>query len=152
VDVARGHILAANAGRAGERYFLGSENLEWSAIHRIISELCGIPGPNLSTNHTGAYLAATTAELQAWLTHRAPLTTRAQAKMVGRYYWYHHEKAAALGYTPMPAKQALAEAIAWLAASPHISQAVRVTLQLSREVHLARQNLTQRETHIGASS
>src|SRR5262249_10338966 len=44
-DVARGHILAAEAGTPGERYVLGSENLEWSTIHRTISELCGVPGP-----------------------------------------------------------------------------------------------------------
>src|SRR5882724_154817 len=46
-DVARGHILLAESGRPGWRYVLGSENLEWSAVHRAISELCGIPGPNL---------------------------------------------------------------------------------------------------------
>jgi dihydroflavonol-4-reductase len=124
---------------------LGGENLEWAAIHRLIGELCGVPGPTLQANHTGSYLAAAAAELQAWLSQKPPLTTRAQASMVGRYYWYRHERAAALGYNPRPARQALAEAIAWLAASPHISQELRAMLTLSREVYQARQALRQRE-------
>jgi len=149
-DVARGHILAARLGRTGERYLLGSENLEWSSIQRTISELCGVPGPFFNTNHTGSYLAATAAELTAWLTRRPPLTTRTQARMVGRYYWYRHQRAAALGYAPMPARQALAEAISWLVASPHVSQQLRVSLQLSREIYAARQAMTAREYRSGS--
>ena len=144
-DVVRGHILAARLGKTGERYLLGSENMEWSAIHRAISELCGVPGPYFNANHTASYLAATAAELNAWFTRRPPLTNRAQASMVGRYYWYRHERAAALGFSPMPARQALAEAISWLVASPHVSQQLRGTLQLSRDVYVARQAMAARE-------
>jgi dihydroflavonol-4-reductase len=149
-DVARGHVLAARLGRAGERYLLGSENLEWWAIQRAISEMCGVPGPFFNTNHTGSYLAATAAELTAWLTRQRPLTTRTQAGMVGRYYWYRHDRAAGLGYSPMPARQALAEAISWLVASPLVSQQLRVTLRLSREVYAARQGIARREPGSGS--
>jgi dihydroflavonol-4-reductase len=137
-DVARGHRLAAEEGRPGRRYILGAENLEWPAIHGLISELCGLQGPYFFANHTASYLAATAAELLAAVTRQPPLTTRAQAKMVGRYYWYRHNKAAALGYKPGPARQALAQAIAWLAASPHVSRQLRSALTLSREVYAAR--------------
>ena len=148
-DVARGHILAALHGQPGGRYLLGSENLEWAAIHRVIAELCGVPAPLVYANHTGSYLAAAAAELNAWFTHQPPLTTRAQAKMVGRYYWYRHERAAQLGYAPRPARAALAEAAAWLAASPHVSTQLRATLQLSREVYQARAGMAQRESPLG---
>jgi hypothetical protein len=51
--------------------------------------------------------------------------------MVGRFYWYSHELAASqLAYEPRPARKALAQAIAWLVNSPHISQSVRATLKL----------------------
>jgi dihydroflavonol-4-reductase len=140
-DVARGHILAATAGTPGERYLLGSQNLDWPTIHRTISELCGVPGPHLHTNHTGAYLAATAEELRARLMRTPPSTTRTQAKMVGRHYWYSHARAAALGFAPRPARRALAEAIAWLVASPHISRQLRATLALSREVYDARNSM-----------
>jgi dihydroflavonol-4-reductase len=138
LDVARGHVLLAERGTPGERYLLGSENLEWPDIHRAISELCGVPGPFFFTNHTGSYLAAVANEAVSLITRKPPQTTRAQARMVGRYYWYRHDKAAALGFDPRPARQALAEAISWLTTSPHVSRELRSTLKLSREVYEAR--------------
>jgi len=147
-DVARGHILAAESGVPGERYVLGSENLEWSAIHAMIGELAGVGGPFLHANHTGSYVAALSEEVMAWMGSRAPKTTRTQAKMVGRYYWYSHAKAAGLGYAPRPARRALAEAIAWLSGSPHISRETRTGLQLSREVYDARRALAQCESQL----
>ncbi len=141
-DVARGHILAAETGVPGQHYVLGSENLSWFEIHKIISELCGIAGPYWKTNHTISYLAAAMDEITAKLSGEIPLTTRTQARMVGRYYWYDHGKAAALGYQPKSTRRALAEAISWLAASPHVSRKVRISLQLSREVYQVRKNLT----------
>ena len=131
-DVVRGHVLAAMRGQPGRRYLLGSENLEWPAIHRLISDFCGVPGPHFHANHTASYLAATAQEIVCWLTGMRPLTTRTQAGMVGRFYWYSYERAASeLGYEPMPARRALAEAIEWLVASPHISPLLRATLNLN---------------------
>ena len=134
-DVARGHILLAEFGRSGWRYVLGSENLEWSAVHRTISELCGVPGPNLHANYTTSYLAATAAEMLAALTCKSPLSTRAQAKMVGRYYWYRHNRATKLGYAPRPAREALADAIGWLLSTSHIPMTLRGALTISPEVY-----------------
>ena len=134
-DVARGHILLAESGRPGWRYVLGSENLEWSTVHRTISELCGVPGPNLHANHTTSYLAATAAEILATLTGKSPLSTRAQAKMVGRYYWYRHNRAIKLDYAPRPARKALADAIGWLLSTSHIPMTLRGTLTISPEVY-----------------
>lgn len=137
-DVARGHILVAEKGVAGERYLLGAENLTWKAVHTHIAQLCGVPAPRWQANHTESLLAATAHELAARFSRSAPLTTRIQARMVGRYYWYRHAKAAALGYRPRSARQALTEAIAWLTVSPHISREVRSRLRLSRDVFQAR--------------
>jgi dihydroflavonol-4-reductase len=149
-DVAKGHLLAAQKGISGERYLLGSENLHWSSIHNTISELCGVPGPNWEANHTVSLLAATAWEFASKLTRTPPLTTRNQARMVGRYYWYEHQKAAELGYRPQPARTALAEAIAWLSASPHISRQTRITLRLSREVFQAKKTLEMDEARMRA--
>jgi len=135
-DVAEGHVLAAERGARNQRYLLGSENLEWSLIHRILAELCGVPAPLVYANHTTSYLAATMLELWASWTGTKPLTSRAQAKMVGRFYWYSHAKAATLlGFSPRPARQALAEAVAFLVRSPHVSTELRRTLALGKEVY-----------------
>jgi dihydroflavonol-4-reductase len=133
-DVARGHILAAEHGAPGARYLLGGENLDWSLLHGTIAELCGVPGPALLATHTAAYLAAGAMEAAALLTGRPPATTRAEAKTLGRYYWYDHGRAAALGYSPRPARRALAEAIGWLLSSPHVSRALRNRLRPGSEV------------------
>lgn len=140
-DVAQGHRLAAERGSPGERYVLGAENWEWSLIHRTIAELCGLPAPRVMANHTSAYLAATAMEVMARLTGKPPASTRVQARTVGRFYWYSHDKIAALGYSPRPARQALAEAIAWLVTSPHIGPRLRRQLKLSREVVNANSDL-----------
>lgn len=143
-DVAIGHWLAARHGQSGEHYLLGSENLSWPQIHSLISELCGVDTPRIQINRTLAFCAAMLEEARSSLSSRAPLTTRHQARMVGRYYWYSHAKAASLGYTPTPAREALAEACAWLAASPHVSRALRATMRLAPEVHAARAALQTR--------
>jgi dihydroflavonol-4-reductase len=44
-DVARGHLLAAAKGRAGERYILGGENLRWSDVVERIGRIAGIRHP-----------------------------------------------------------------------------------------------------------
>ena len=137
-DVAAGHLLLAERGAPGQRYVLGGENLEWREIHALIADLAGVEPPRAAASAVACYSLAVAEEARARLTGRAPLATRAEARMVGRYYWYSHARAAALGYSPRPARQALAEAIAWLAASPHVSREARAGMRLSREVHAAR--------------
>jgi len=137
-DVARGHVLAASQGIAGEHYILGSANLSWFEIHSLVADLCGVERPQIQINHTLAFSAAAFEELQAQIQRRAPLVTREQARMTGRYYWYSSDRAIRrLGYKPRSARMALAEACGWLAASPHISREIRATMLLSKEVYRA---------------
>lgn len=138
-DIAAGHVLVAEKGLSGERYLMGGENMEWQEVHRHISELCGLPGPYLTANHTSAYLAAAFHEALAFFTRQRPPSSRDQARMVGNYYWYDHSKAAALGYSPAPVRTALARAISWLATSEHISAALRASIQLHQDVYAQRQ-------------
>jgi dihydroflavonol-4-reductase len=44
-DVAAGHLLAAEYGRAGERYILGGRNATWPALIDRIAQLSGIHHP-----------------------------------------------------------------------------------------------------------
>lgn len=143
LDVAHGHLLAATRGKPGERYLLAAaENLEWGDLHRMLSELCGLPGPTVRAGHTSAFLASAAHELLARITGVTPSTTRVQARMVGRYYWYRNDRARReLGFTPRPARQALAEALAWLVASPHLSRELRRRIWLASEVWAARRQI-----------
>jgi dihydroflavonol-4-reductase len=137
-DVASGHLLIAERGMAGESYLLGSQNLTWRQIHGLVSELTGVPTPYVELNHATAFAAAAAEELRAAIAGRAPLSTREQAGMIGRYYWYSHAKAAELGYSPASARDALIETISWLAVSPHITREVRATMRLSADIYRCR--------------
>lgn len=139
VDVARGHLLLLARGTPGERYLLGSEDLTWREIHRTIAELCGTGGPYYEAGYTGSYLAASADELLSHVMHgRRQIATRTQARMVGRYYWCRHDRAASLGFTPRPARQAIAEALSWLVGSRHVSRESRARLRLSAELYRTR--------------
>jgi dihydroflavonol-4-reductase len=137
-DVGEGHVLAAERGVPGEAYVLGAENLTWTEAHLMIAELAGVEKPNLKLDLAGAYAAAVAAEVQGRLRRASPLTTREQAQMVGRYYWYSHAKAGALGYDPRPIRPVLAETISFFAASDHVSRETRAALRLSPEVWAVR--------------
>jgi dihydroflavonol-4-reductase len=134
-DVAAGHILIAEHGTPGESYLLGSENLTWQQIHTTIADLAGVAPPRLELNRTLTFLAATAEEFRATIAARVPLSTREQARIVGRHYWYSHAKAGALGYQPMPARDALLETVAWLAASPHVTREIRTGMHLSADIY-----------------
>ena len=66
------------------------------------------------------------------------MVTRDEAKMSGRFYWYSHRRIAKLGYAPVSARQALAEAIAWLLVRSYIADSVMGKFKLAREVRVAR--------------
>lgn len=139
-DIAAGHILLAERGVPGRSYILGAENLTWNAIHTMISELAGISGPRFEINYTGSYLAAAGEELRAWFSGRPALSSRDQAAMIGRYYWYSHELASDLGYDPVSARDALVETISWMVASQFVSRETRMGLQLSPDIYRYRRS------------
>lgn len=133
-DVGRGHILLAMRGESGAHYLLGSENLRWSTIHALIGVLAGVGGPHVEIGRQAASLAARVQEGLALVAGRMALSTREEASMVGRYYWYDHGRASALGYRPASAVESLAEAVSWLAASPHVGRETRARMHLSEAV------------------
>jgi dihydroflavonol-4-reductase len=134
-DVACAMLLLAERGRPGEKYIAGSDNIHWKQLHELISELCGVPGPYLEAWHTSSYLLSAFQEILYPITKQRPSSTRQQAKMVGKYYWYSSKKLRALGYSPVSSERALISAISWLVTSPHIPASLRAELHLSEKVY-----------------
>jgi len=132
-DVARGHILVAERGEGGTSYLLGADNLHWQEVHTEVSALCGTHGPLLTATHTGAYLTAAWSELAARFTGTPPALTRDEVRMMGRWYWYDHGRAAALGYRPASTREALLEALRWLLRTDHVRPEIRGFLKLAGE-------------------
>ena len=142
-DVALGHLLIAEHGRAGESYLLGAENLAWRELHGMIADLCGVPPPREPPRPRPRERPRSGSARRAAMAGRQALSTREQAAMVGRYYWYSHAKAAALGYAPGTARDALVETISWLAASPHVTREIRTRMHLAADIYRFRSATTE---------
>ena len=137
-DVARAHLVLAEKGVPGERYLVGSENLSWRTLHSLIADLAGIAGPRFEVPTAAAYLTSAAAEAWSRFAETEPLSTREEALTIGRFYWYSHDKIAALGYAPKPARTAVASALAWLVAGAHVPRWVREGMRPMPEVRASR--------------
>ncbi len=72
-DVADGHILAMDKGRAGERYILGSENLTLEQIVKVAAELASKPAPTMRVPYAVAYAAGLASTAWASITGKEPM-------------------------------------------------------------------------------
>lgn len=117
-DTAFGHLLAAEKGRAGERYILGSENLTLEQILGRISALSGKPAPTIKIPYAVAYVTGAITTAWAHVTNKPPLAPLEGVKMARKKMFVTHAKAAReLGYAPGPVENALQRAIDWFRAN-----------------------------------
>ena len=113
-DVARGHLLACEKGRAGERYILGGENLTLEQIFAELSRQSGVPAPRLRIPYAVAWTAAAIGGVIANWTGMPPRAPLVGVRMAKKKMWVTHAKAESeLGYSPGPATAALRNAVAW---------------------------------------
>jgi dihydroflavonol-4-reductase len=120
-DVARGHLLALEKGRTGERYVLGGQDVALSRMLADIAALTGRPAPRLRLPIGPLYPLAGIAELMAKFSGKEPFLTKDSLKMASHRMYFSSAKAEAeLGYTARPYGEALADALAWFRAHGHL--------------------------------
>ena len=113
-DVARGHLLAAERGRVGERYVLGHENLSLAAILDVLADLTGRPAPRLRVPYAVAWCGAACLEGVARMTGRPPAVALTAVRMARKRMFFSPAKAVReLGLPQTGARAALAEAVSW---------------------------------------
>ena len=114
-DVARGHLLAFEKGRCGERYILGGENLTLKQILDMLGELTGLPSPTMKVPHAVAMaFAAFDQTFNGYLRNREPRATIDEVRMGKKFMWVDSGKAEReLGYTHGAAREALDRAARW---------------------------------------
>src|SRR5262249_44605125 len=114
-DVAAGHLLAFERGRAGERYILGGTDMTLREILSAIAQLVGRKPPRLRLP-TGVVLPiAYAAEAVARVTGRPGRITVEGVRMARKRMFFSSDKARReLGYAWRPPTEALRDAIAWL--------------------------------------
>jgi dihydroflavonol-4-reductase len=135
-DVATGMILAAERGRAGERYILGGENRSLRELLGVLEQASGRRMPRWALPGWVALAAASVTE---WLADRAtgrpPTATREGVLLALRSAPFDCRKARrALGYEPRPIQSALEEALQWLSAGPSENEIPHIPAPLVGEL------------------
>lgn len=122
-DVAIGHILAAEKGRAGERYILGNADGNWTMeqTFAVLEEITGVPAPKFRVPYGLALAAAHVDETIARLTGNPPQAPLAGVRMAKYKMFFSPAKAIReLGLPQTPPKQALIDAVEWFRANGYI--------------------------------
>jgi dihydroflavonol-4-reductase len=115
-DVGRGHVLALERGRTGERYILGGENLGMRALLALVAHEAGRRPPAIRLPIAAVWPVALACEALARF-GVPPLVVRDHLRMARKKMFFSSAKAIAeLGYAPRPAAEAVADAVAWFRA------------------------------------
>jgi len=121
-EVARGHILAMEHARPGERYILGGEDLTLKQLLDKLAALTGLPSPTTRVPHSVAYAFACFDELfTGRLLGKEPRATREAVKMGRKKMFASSEKAVReLGYKVTPIESALQRAVDWFRSNQYV--------------------------------
>lgn len=122
-DVADGHLLAAEHGRAGRRYVLGGENATGRALLAGLTAAAGYRPRWLARIPGGLLTAiAVCAEGRGRLVGKEPFPSLEHARL-NRLFWFvsSARAAAELGYRPRPLADTLADAFIWHAARTRLA-------------------------------
>lgn len=122
-DVARGHILALEKGRVGERYILGNQNLTLRQIFHILERLTGIRAPRFNIPLRAALAAAYADEFVCGrILHKPPRIPVAAVKAARKFRHFDCAKAVGeLGLPQTPIEEAFAKAIRWFRENGYIN-------------------------------
>ena len=114
-DVAEGHWLAFEKGKAGERYILGGEDLPLRDILAEIAQIVGRKPPTISLPRAPLFPLAYMTEFIARVRGSGePMLTVDSLRMSRKRMFFSSGKARSeLGYSARPAVHALQDAISW---------------------------------------
>ena len=116
-DVARGHLLAAERGRVGEKYILGNQVLSLVEIFGMLARLTGRPAPRFRLPYALAWCGALGMEAAARLSGRPPRASLTAVRMARKRMYFSPAKAVReLGLPQTPVETALREAVEWFTA------------------------------------
>jgi dihydroflavonol-4-reductase len=109
-DVARGHLLADERGRSGERYILGNRNFTMTRLFADLGRLSGVAPPALKLPASAAMTLASAAHRLGQTHLPTPVEVRAAS-----LNWSFSSRRAKreLGWSTSPHEDCLEETIAW---------------------------------------
>lgn len=124
-DCVRGHILAAEHGKPGERYILSGATVTTSEIFGQLSEITGLQLKPRYVPHWLAMAGATVAERIAWWQGKAPSWSREKMRAILHGHRFDGSKATrelGLEYTPLGT--ALWETVRWYHQHGHVRRSL----------------------------
>jgi dihydroflavonol-4-reductase len=121
-DCARGHLLALEKGRSGERYILGGENLTLKQILDKLAALTGLRSPTIKVPYFVALATGVIDEtVTGWIRGREPRATIDSVRMGRKKMFVSSAKAAReLGWKPSPVDGALRRAVDWFKSNGYV--------------------------------
>jgi dihydroflavonol-4-reductase len=123
-DMAVGHVLAAERGRRGETYLLGTEDLSMQEVARVALDAAGRSAPLLTVPLGVARFAGHVAERVARRTARPPLLTAAAARIAALELRADCTKSHdELGVPRSPVRAAIVDAVAWFEREGYLARA-----------------------------
>jgi dihydroflavonol-4-reductase len=119
-DVAAGHLLACERGRAGQRYILGCENLALKQVFEKLERVSGVKAPGRRIPYGVALAAGAISTAWARVTDGEPKVPLDAVRMARKKMFVRSEKAEReLGYAPGPVEGALRRAVEWFRKEGH---------------------------------
>jgi dihydroflavonol-4-reductase len=117
-ECARGHVLALEKGKSGERYILGGENLTLKQLLDRLAAITGLPSPEVKVPHFVAMGAAVVDEVVTGrILGREPRATIDAVRMGRKKMFVSSAKAEReLGWKIVPVDDALRRAADWFRA------------------------------------
>jgi len=116
---ARGHVMALDKGRSGERYILGGENLTLKQILDRLAAITGLPSPTMKVPYALALAAGVVDEIvSGHILRREPRATIDSVRLARKKMFVSSAKAEQeLGWKTVPVDDALRRAVDWFRAN-----------------------------------
>lgn len=117
-DTAKGHVLAMEKGKPGEKYVLGNTNVSVKEYFDLIAQIGGGKSPSIRIPRSVAVSSGYLYQLLAAVTKKPPVTTAAWVRVGSEYSFWDSSKAMTeLGMPQTPIRESIGHAIKWFKAN-----------------------------------
>lgn len=126
-DVCRGHILAAEKGKSGQRYILGGWDMTLQQILLELADITGLKAPQVELPLWFAYIVGAIDTFVCTKMHKEPNVPLEGVKMARKLMYFSWRKAhEELGYEPKPIRPALERAVQWFIDNGYVKHGLNI--------------------------
>jgi dihydroflavonol-4-reductase len=121
-DVVRGHMLALERGRPGERYILSNQDITYRDFFTLLNRCFGEKPPKYKLTYPVLYTAGLFAEIFGRILHFNPQLSTGAARLYTMNHYLSSDKAREeLCYRPKPLEESIDATVTWLREHRYIS-------------------------------